>query len=224
MMKPHNRRRVPMATKPAPRAESKMALRRTKRKARAKKSTPKPAVISSVSAEPKKKKDKRPWRKLKPLLKPGQPHGNAKLDDEIEAKICELVKSGSTWMNAAKLCNVSLAAIEDWRNKGAVMPGTRYALFLERVEVAMLERERVHVAFIASDPDWKARRWLLMNWHPDRYKDRWLQEISGVDGTPVPIAANPFEVHIKMAVEPGQSPPEFAIRDYVKNGENGART
>ena len=199
------------------------AVRRVKCKAKAKESTPKPAVISSVSAEPKKKKDKRPWRKLKPLLKPGQPHGNAKLDDDIEAKICELVKSGSTWMNAAKLCNVSLAAIEDWRNKGAVMPGTRYALFLERVEVAMLERERVHVAFIASDPDWKARRWLLMNWHPDRYKDRWLQEISGPNGgeIPMPVAQSPFVVNITMAAEPSQPAPEFQIRPYEKIGGNG---
>jgi hypothetical protein len=33
-------------------------------------------------------------------------------------------------------------------------------------------REKVHVDFIAADLDWKARRWLLMNWHPKTYKDR----------------------------------------------------
>jgi hypothetical protein len=64
-----------------------------------------------------------------------------------------------------------------------------------------------------------------MNWHPDRYKDRWYQEISGPNGgeIPVPVSANPFVVNISMATEPGQQPLDFKVSDYVKEGNEDGR-
>jgi hypothetical protein len=127
-------------------------------------------------------RNKRPWlanRGKVSKLAPGQPHANSLLTDALELKICNLTREGLTFSAACKLCGISLATLEDWKSKGACLPKSRYARLLEKRERAVIERERVPVDFIASDLDWKARRWLLMNWHPTTYKDRWYQELSG---------------------------------------------
>jgi len=126
---------------------------------------PKPEDSSSTSSEPKRKIDKRPWLKNKPngsKLKPGQPHPNSLLTDELEEKIIAFVSGRATWSNACRLVGISLAAVEDWKSKGLCLPGSRYARFLEKAEKAVLECEILHVNHIAHDPDWKARHWLLL--------------------------------------------------------------
>jgi hypothetical protein len=182
------------------------------------------AEASSECSESKKKKSRRPWlekRRKGARLKPGQPHVNSLLTDELEEKILGLIRGGATWGNACRICGVSIAAVEDWKNKGECLPDSRYAKFLEKAEKAVMQREVYHVQFIARDNDWKARRWLLMNWHPERYKDRWYQELSGPNGEPVPVAISPFNVTVTLAANSEQLEREFTIHEPAKNG-NGA--
>jgi hypothetical protein len=219
MSGPRPRKRPPIAREAALVAEAKTPLPRKRRKVQRRNSRPNSEVIGPIVSGSKKKRDSRPWLKKKlkeSRLAPGQPHHSSLLTDAMEEKICQLVREGSTRTNACRMCGISLATVEDWKSKGLHLPDSRYALFLERAELAVIERERHHVQFIATDLDWKARRWLLMNWHPSTYKDRWYQELSGPDETPIPMSVAPFEVHITTTSDPDQPAPAFAVR-----GQNG---
>jgi len=55
------------------------------------------------------------------------------------------------------------------------------------VEKAMLESEAMLVRAIVTDSDWKAKKWILKNRFPDRYKERVIGELSGPGGAPIPI-------------------------------------
>jgi hypothetical protein len=228
MIGPRPRKRPPAACEAAPIAEAETPLPQKRRKVQRRNSRPNPEVIGPIVSGSKKKRDSRPWLKKKlkeSKLAPGQPHHSSLLTDAMEEKICQMIREGSTWTNACRMCGVSLATVEDWKSKGLHLPDSRYALFLERAELAVMEREKHHVAFIATDLDWKSRKWLLMNWHPDRYRDRYWQELSGPDGAPIPTSVAPFVVNITLAPTPEDQQPQFTVRPHEpqEKAGNGAR-
>jgi hypothetical protein len=180
----------------------------------------------ALKEKPEPKYANRPWMKKRKArrLRPGQPSIRSKLDDEVEEKICRFVRAGLPEQDAGRLAGISRETIWDWKCRGEAEPESRYGRFREKIEEAVIHREAYHLNFIAHDNDWKARRWLLMNWHPDRYKDRWYQEISGPDGAPVPVAASPFQVTVMLASESEAKPPEWKIRNHAdRNGAESSR-
>ena len=64
------------------------------------------------------------------------------------------------------------------------------------LEAALLEGEAMLVHAIVTDSDWKAKKWILKNRFPDRYKERVISEISGPDQGPISIDAG-----VKYSVE-----------------------
>jgi hypothetical protein len=181
-------------------------------------------AVSALKEKSEPKYAKRPWMKKRKAarLRPGQPNYRSKLDDEIEEKICGLIRVGLSDQDAGRLAGISRETIWDWKCRGEAEPESRYGRFLEKIQEAVIHREAHHLNFISRDNDWKARRWLLCNWHPDRYRDRIIQELSGPEGAPIPVAANPFAVTVVLATDPEATQPEFTVREHAKNG-NGER-
>src|SRR6266550_555532 len=134
---------------------------------------------------PKKRPARRHVRKL--ALKPGQPSAKSKLTYEVQEKIINAIRGGQTFDCAAALAHIDRTTLNDWRQRGQQELGSRYAEFNQAMEWALLESEAMMVHAIVTDPDWKAKKWILKNRFPDRYKERVISEISGPGGSPVPL-------------------------------------
>jgi hypothetical protein len=147
----------------------------------------------------------------KEKLKDGQPHPNSKLTRQLRTRICGYVADGLAWKDAAAMCGINRNVIAQWKARGEADPVSPYGEFLESARLAELEREHVHLSFIARDRDWKARKWLLCNFRPDKYRmNTFSAELSGPDGLPLIPAENPFEIKIVM----GGEPEKFEVMQY----------
>ena len=188
---------------------------------------PPATAANSENCSPKRKK----WSKKKRqrlAKKPGQaPSAGNKpslLCDDLESSICQYLVEGASIIDAAILAGVSSASVTDWRARGSQEPESRYGLFFKRTEEARTEWKHRGIARMSESSDLKNFWRLLCSRYPREFRNYFNAELSGPDGQAIPIAANPFLVQITTSSEPGQPAPEFAVRDYVKNGENGART
>src|SRR5258708_7488819 len=131
----------------------------------------------SANPSPKRKTVRRHVRKL--ALKPGQPSARSKLTYEVQEKICGAVRAGQTFECAASLAHIDRTTLNDWRQRGQQQPGSRYAEFNQALEAALLAGEAMLVHAIVTDEDWRAKRWILKNRFPDRYRDLTRAELSG---------------------------------------------
>lgn len=120
-------------------------------------------------------------------MKPGQPSAKSKLSYETQEKIIQAIRGSQTFECAAALAGIDRTTLNDWRYRGQQEPGSRYASFNKALEQALLESEAALVKAIVTDPDWKAKKWILKNRFPDRYKERVISELSGPGGAPIPI-------------------------------------
>ena len=118
-------------------------------------------------------------------MKPGQPSARSKLTYETQEKICQAIRGGQTLECAAALAHIDRSTLNDWRYRGQQEPGSRYAEFNQAMEQALLESEAMLVHAIVTDSDWKAKKWILKNRFPDRYRERY--ELSGPEGKAVPV-------------------------------------
>jgi hypothetical protein len=168
----------------------------------------------SANPAPKRKTVRRHVRKL--ALKPGQPSARSKLTDEVQEKICNAVSAGQTFECAASLVHIDRATLADWRMRGQQEPDSRYGEFNRALEAALLASEAMLVHAIISNDDWKAKKWILKNRFPDRYKERVISELSGPGGTPIPMdMGTRFTVNVNCPPSPDE--PEEEIVD----GETG---
>jgi hypothetical protein len=91
-----------------------------------------------------------------------------------------------SWQDAAAMVGVHRNVISIWKAKGDADPQSEYGVFLKSAEEAELRREQVHLKFISQDKDWKARRWLLCNFRPEKYRmTSFSGELVGKDGVPL---------------------------------------
>ena len=130
------------------------------------------------------------------------------LNDSIEARICEYLKSGANLEDAARMAGVSRRTLVTWRERGTKEPGSRFEEFLEATEAARTAWKTRMVKKLTDDPDWKAAWKLLVARYPHEFRNYLSvhSELSGPDGGPVPVAMQPFnvilELHDKHADEP----------------------
>jgi hypothetical protein len=63
--------------------------------------------------------------------------------------------------------------------------------------------------FISQDKDWKARRWLLCNFRPEKYRmSSFSGELVGKDGLPLfPAAEKQFAVVLDVHAQPASGEP-----------------
>ena len=54
------------------------------------------------------------------------------------------------------------------------------------------------VAGIAEDKDIRGKLFLLKNRYPKEYRDRIVQELTGVEGTPLILSENTFQVVLEL--------------------------
>jgi transposase-like protein len=151
--------------------------------------------------EPGRKHPKRYTRKLK--KKPEVP-GNSRLSDELEEELCKLLRGQMTLTDACQWIGVSRAAVWEWRTKGQEDPSTRYGRFERAIEKALTIAKAYLIRGVAQHNDVRGKIFLLKNRYPNEFRDRIVQELSGPNGTSVPVTMNinPFEIKIVLAGEP----------------------
>jgi hypothetical protein len=167
-----------------------------------------------------------PWRKRKAKrirLAPGQAHPHGKLNDELERQFCSLIMNQAKIEDAADCLGVHRTTVHTWRALGREQPESRYGQFEEAVSKAMALAKVSLIRDIAVHPDIRGKMFILKNRYPEEYRDRLVQEMSGPDGAPIPVAANPFKVEITLATNPDEQSPEWHMRVFEKNGERQNR-
>jgi hypothetical protein len=127
-------------------------------------------------------------------------NGHSKLTKELTDKVCGFIAGGMRWEDACILSGIHRSTAWEWRAKGENGDPT-YQYFMEQADLAELKSKAVLVSYIRNDPDWKARKFILINRFPDEFKDRYYQELSGKDGQPIQTNGtfNPFQVNITMS-------------------------
>jgi hypothetical protein len=160
-----------------------------------------------------------PKGKLRRKLKEGQPNPCSKLTTALTEKICGYVASGMSWQDAAALCGIHRNQITLWKAKGDAEGEGPYADFLRAAEQAELEREHEALSFIAKDRDWKARRWLLCNWRPEKYRmTSFSGELVGKDGLPLFPTEQQFNVVLELHQPDQPQEPEPGFRIVKPDG------
>jgi hypothetical protein len=146
-----------------------------------------------------------------------------KLTDEVEEQICKLLRSQMSFSDACAWVGINRVTIWEWRTKGKAKPESRYGHFAQAVEKALLVAKAVLIHDIAQSSDIRGKLFLLKNRYPSEFRDRIIQEVSGVASAPVPVQVNPFSVQIicESAVGPA---PEWQIRNHPdSNGKEPSR-
>lgn len=121
-----------------------------------------------------------------------------KLTKYVYDSVCRLLAEGHTVELAATLSGVQHATLWSWVRHGQDNPDGPFGQFARDVSYAKEVSHRFLVQKIATDPDWKAAAFLLKNRFPKLYADRYAQELSGPDGSPIPVNMQTFSVVIEM--------------------------
>ncbi len=92
------------------------------------------------------------------------------LDDEMETRICNLIRAGNYIDTAARVAGVSKASLYEWF-KRAHRGEQPFAKFLDAVERASSEAEASNVAriMLAATEHWQAAAWWLERTKPKKY-------------------------------------------------------
>jgi hypothetical protein len=140
--------------------------------------------------------------------RPGQAAAQSKLNDETQEKICGFIAGGLRLEDACRLSGVHRTTVWLWKDRGNAGE-QRYKEFLDAVELAEVKSKALLLAEIRRDPDWKAKKWILINRFPKEFRDYITQEITGVDGSPMSLA--PFVVNFTL---PPPDSTEFTTIDH----------
>lgn len=146
----------------------------------------------------------RPGARPKRRERPGQAPSNGSrpcmLDDALEKRICEYLRQGVSLDDAGVMVGVSAKAITEWRHKGCEDTESRFGLFYDRTEEARTAWKTRMIKKVTDDPDWKAAWKLLCARFPREFRNYMSvnAELSGPDGGPMQIEANPFQVMLEL--------------------------
>jgi hypothetical protein len=173
---------------------------------------------SAINSTPKGKRKNYHRRKI---LEPGQAHPHGKLTDEVERRFCSLIMNQAKVEDAADCLGIHRSTVHDWRAWGRERPESRYGQFEEAITKALALAKVSLIRDVAQHPDIKGKIFILKNRYPAEYRDRIWTEVSGPEGAPIPVAANPFLVQITLAAEPGAPEPEFNVRPHAGGNGNG---
>jgi hypothetical protein len=133
-----------------------------------------------------------------------------KFDEKITSKIIELVEKGAFQKFACLYVGISEQSLANWLDKGANAESENdpYYKFYRDFNHAKVERSRILLEEIASDPDWKAKKWLLEREWPDLVDVSKQVQVSGK------------VEHVYIAEFKGQQPLAIqAPEDEIKQGE-----
>jgi hypothetical protein len=89
-------------------------------------------------------------------LREGQACIGSRLDDALEEKIVGFIASGMSWIDSCRLCDLDAATPYRWKQKGEEQPGSRYALFLERINKAETACKAIWVRNVSRSDDWRS--------------------------------------------------------------------
>jgi hypothetical protein len=180
--------------------------------------------VKSDKLAPKKKKWK-PKNYHKMAAKPGQaPSDGTKpslLCDEIEERICQFLRGGASLVDSATLVGINSVTVTDWRARGSQEPQSRYGQFYRKTEEARTHWKVRGIIRMTQSDDLRHTWRLLCSRYPTEFRNFFSAELSGPQGTPIPLAVEPFSVTVVLSTdEAQQQPPDFQIRSHA-NG-NGA--
>jgi len=97
-------------------------------------------------------------------------------------RLCQAIRLGATYALAAKSAGVSYQTFNVWREQ---KPEFSEALEKAEGDAAVTWLEKIEQA--ATSGEWQAAAWKLERRYPRDYGRR-LQEVSGPDGGPIPLA------------------------------------
>jgi len=130
-------------------------------------------------------------------LLPGQPHPQSKLTTLLTEQFCELIKVHATILDAGDALGVHRQTILDWRRRGQAGEPF-YVDFEAAVSKAMAEEKIDLIRQLMVDKDIKGKLHILKSRWREEYGDHVAQELSGPDGTPIPMAVQSFNVVLEM--------------------------
>lgn len=118
--------------------------------------------------------------------------------------ICANLRLSLPLPAAAEAAGVARSTVFAWRQRGAEEPGSIYAEFLDRTDVAIAEGQRAlaEVVYEAATRrrDWKAALALLGRRFPSEWSETRRQEITGPDGGPAMLDLHTaIEIAVKRA-------------------------
>jgi hypothetical protein len=114
---------------------------------------------------------------------------------------------------------VSRAAIHEWRVKGSENPDRPYGKFFKMIEWARDVCKIAMVKKLRNDPDWRATWKLMKNGWPGEFSERIISEISGPNGSPIPVDTT---ARYTVKITCSQPFPEMPIMPMPAEGnENG---
>jgi lauroyl/myristoyl acyltransferase len=114
----------------------------------------------------------------------------SKLTDEIERKICNGIKLGLKYEQAALVAGISVRSLYNWKEKGEKAKSGKYFQFVQSLKKAEAEGEGVLLTRIhqeAKEGTWQAAAWILERRHPERWARTTKNELTGKDGTELAI-------------------------------------
>jgi hypothetical protein len=129
------------------------------------------------------------------------------LTDALQKRLCNHLRDGASFADAATLCGIGSRTITTWRTKGVENPDSRYGEFLEATELARTQWKVSAIERINQSADWKALWKLLCAKFPLEYRNYMSvsTEMSGPDGGPIPIIGNGGFTVVLELNQPGQN-------------------
>lgn len=140
----------------------------------------------------------------------------SKLNDEVEARICEALELGYPHEAAAAYAGISARAFYNWKAKGEKAQRGRYVQFVQAVKKAeaMGEGALVHVVRTAALRDWKAAMTMLER----RWPQRWARRVFKPDDAPPENISVTFNI---PPVDPTERGDDLVVQDTPPAPSNG---
>lgn len=112
-----------------------------------------------------------------------------KLTDEMQERICENIRRGLGYREAAVAAGISERTFYNWKSRGENAKSGIHLQFLQALQEAEAIAELVLLEIIqnATKKDWRAATWILERRHPRRWAQLQKREISGAGGGPLVI-------------------------------------
>ncbi len=117
-----------------------------------------------------------------------------KLNEALQDQICDDIRLGDTYVNAATRAGISERVLHLWREKGRKAQTGQYFQFLQAVRKAEAEALRTAALHVrnAMSNQWQAAAWFLERRDPANYSRR--TEVSGPAGAPIKTEAKGHSV------------------------------
>lgn len=102
----------------------------------------------------------------------------SKLTPETQEAICENIRLGMTYEDAAQAAGVCNTTFYEWRKRGEAQKSGKYAEFAKALSGAEADGQRERLEFIRAHhrKDWRSAAWIQERRHPDTWGPR--QEVT----------------------------------------------